>query len=137
MDSSSTKLLKGKLPLSGLNVSRQEGETEASKCTFEISGRPPMSKSFLNPPQDLSLRPSSVGVPLDLRHRLVVWRMSFDRVLLTWMDTIYWIGHRWVRKLKLSPQFRYGLRMVYSSLIQTLILLSIHFLFNSRNGWLL
>ena len=30
---------KGKLPLSGLNVSRHEAETESSKCTFEISGK--------------------------------------------------------------------------------------------------
>ena len=30
---------KGKLPLSGLNVSRHEAETESAKCTFEISGK--------------------------------------------------------------------------------------------------
>jgi len=31
-------IYEGKLPLSGLNVSRHEAETESSKCTFEISG---------------------------------------------------------------------------------------------------
>jgi Rho guanine nucleotide exchange factor 7 len=31
-------IYEGKLPLSGLSVTRPEGETEASKNSFEISG---------------------------------------------------------------------------------------------------
>ena len=71
MDSSSTKLLKGKLPLSGLNVSRQEGETEASKCTFEISGRPPMSKPSLESSPGPLIETIVCGCPTRLEAQVV------------------------------------------------------------------